>query len=328
MAVTIDGLGVPDVLILANSEIVQRRVLPALAAAGVERVDIASRRAAGGIARPAGLAGRDFQDYAKAIEVSSAPLVWISTVNSLHAELASAALDSGRDVIVDKPATTDPGATLRLVEKARAAGRLLAEATVFSYHPQIAAIRGAFDAAGSAPRHIVAAFSYPQLPQHNFRHHPSLGGGSLLDLGPYAVALGRLFFEAMPERVACEALPDDAGFSLLMRYPGERTVTGHFGTMSGYVNRATLVGPDVTVDIDRLFTTAPDAPASISARVRNAHWPVTVRAADSFRHFVDAVLDARAGIGMERFRSDMAADARVFGLLRAAASNGSAAAGQ
>ncbi|WP_052134604.1 Gfo/Idh/MocA family protein, partial [Sphingomonas sp. 37zxx] len=300
---------IPHVLILANSEIIQRRVLPALEAAGVGRIDIASRRGHDSIARPAGVVGLDFKDYADALDRSAASLVWISTVNSLHAELVAAALASGRDVIVDKPATTDPQESLRLVGKARSAGRLLAEATVYAYHPQIAAVQAAFAAAGSVPNHVVAAFSYPPLPPHNFRHDPALGGGALLDLGPYAVSLGRVFFDAMPQRITCETLPGDIGFGLLMRYPGGRTVTGHFGAVSGYVNQATVIGPDMVVSIDRLFTTAPDAPASITARLHSAPLSITVPPADAFLEFLVAVFAARGGAGAERFGEDMAADA-------------------
>ncbi|MDX8400249.1 MAG: hypothetical protein R8K20_08375, partial [Gallionellaceae bacterium] len=82
------------ILMLGNSEIGRRRVLPAFARCGIVHVDIASRSSAKAISWPEGMSGIAFDDYATAIKCSDAELVWVSTINSLHAELAQAALDS------------------------------------------------------------------------------------------------------------------------------------------------------------------------------------------------------------------------------------------
>lgn len=306
----------PKVLMLANSEIGRRRVLPALRSAGVRKIDVASRRAAAEVRLPEGCVGRTFEDYGAALDSSDAELVWISTVNSLHAELAEAAMSAGRHVIIDKPATTTPEDSDRIIAMARRHDRVLAEATVYPFHPQIGAARSVFDRAGSCITQIVAEFSFPPLPPENFRHRPDLGGGALLDLGPYAVSLGRVFLDAAPERVDCQALPGDVGLSVILGYPGGRTVTGHFGGTTGYVNRLSLLGPAVTVAFDRAFTTPPDRPFSLSSTVDNRTVITEGPAADTFQLFAQSVFDAIDDGRPEPFLDAMAEDARNLGEVR------------
>ncbi len=312
----------PSVLVLAYSSIVQRRVLPALAKSGVTQVDIASRGASDAIAWPEGVSGKAFEDYDTALNESAAEVVWISTVNSTHAELARTALTQGRHVLIDKPATTTLSDTEDLIALAESRGVALAEANVFAHHPQIAVSRRPFDEAGSEPKHIVAAFSYPVLPAGNFRHDPALGGGILLDLGPYAVSFGRLYFGVPPDRIHAMPLSGDRGFTILASYPGERTLSGHFGTGTGYVNRATLLGPDVAVNLERIFTTPPDQAGGIAATVRNQPFPVEMPVADSFEVFLRDVFDALDQGDPSTFRDTMLQDARALEQLRVSLSGG------
>jgi len=306
------------VLILGNSDIARRRILPALARCGVRSVDIASQSAGAAAAWPEGMGGTAFSDYAEAIPTSRADLVWVSTVNSRHAELAELALNTGHHVIIDKPAATTPAAVEHLVALARRRGCMLAEAHVFAFHPQIEAARRVFADAGSAPTNIVAGFSYPPLPPGNFRHRPELGGGALLDLGPYAMALGRLFFAASPSDVVCRGINGDRGFNMLATYPGDRCVVGHFGMTTGYVNQLTVLGPNVTLSLARAFTTPPDFANRVQVTIAGKPSEVELPPADSFACFFSAVLSAIDGGDREAFVDAILADAAALERLRSA----------
>jgi predicted dehydrogenase len=262
------------------------------------------------------MSGRAFARYEDAIASSRADLVWISTVNSRHAELARLALDAGRHVVIDKPATTSLDDTKDLVDIARRRRLVLAEATTYPFHPQIAAARKVFDDAGSSPAQIVAMFSFPELPPTNFRNDPALGGGMLLDLGPYAMSLGRVFFDAAPVEIVSRNLAGDRGFSVLATYPGERTVTGHFGMTTGYMNRLTLLGPRVTLAMERAFTTTADTTCRLQAVIANAPVTVEVPPADSFACFIKDVLAAIERGDTGPFLATMLADAQALAQLR------------
>lgn len=306
-------------LLLGYSDIAQRRVLPALAGLAIDRVDIATRSRTASVRWPAGLSGSVYDDYQAALRHSSASLVWISTVNSTHKALASAALDAGKHVVIDKPATTCLADTRELVDQARQADRMLAEACVYPWHPQVAAAMDVFAREASAPRHLLAAFSYPALPADNFRHRPDLGGGILLDLGPYAVSLGRVFFDgAAPQQICCHGDVNDHAISVLMTFSGERTLVGQFGSDSGYVNQLTVLGPRVVVEMKRVFTTPPDQASPIEARVDNHSRRIEVDAADSFARFLAEVFMAIETHDPEPLRHRLLADAEVLERLRLA----------
>ena len=63
--------------------------------------------------------------------------------------------------MVDKPAFLSLAAAEQLLELADKQGRCLAEATVFGYHPQIAAMQAAFAEADDAPIRLSVLQSFP-----------------------------------------------------------------------------------------------------------------------------------------------------------------------
>jgi predicted dehydrogenase len=309
-------------LLVGYSKIAQKRVLPALAEAGVTRVDVASQSHAGDVVLPPGVTGQVFADYEAALAESGAALVYVSTVNSTHAEWAEKALRRGYHVIVDKPACTSLVDTRRLLDLARQQDRCLAEATVYGYHPQIAAARQAFVEAGSRPTRLIATFSFPPLPVDNFRYRAAFDGGALWDLGPYAVTPGRLFFGEEPQAVVCHVTGQgdevETSFSVLMTYSGGRSMVGHFGFDTGYRNRLDLLGPGVTVTIDRVFTTPANMAGELHVNQRNQARVVAVPPADNFGLFLRAVIDGIEAGRHGPLADDMLVDARVLWRLRKA----------
>src|SRR5665213_67999 len=177
-------------LIIGYSSIAQRRVIPAAAATvAIEEISIASKSRVepkeGWPKR-----GRFFSDYDAALRDSRADIVYLSLPNAMHEYWVLTALGSGKHVLVDKPAMLTTEACERGVAEARRSGRLLAEATVFGCHPHFDALRS-FVAEHGPLTHVDAQFIIPPLPTVNFRNHGELGGGCLLDMGPYAAALMR-----------------------------------------------------------------------------------------------------------------------------------------
>jgi NDP-hexose-3-ketoreductase len=310
-------------LLIGYSKIAQRRVLPALVEAGIAHVDVASRSRAAAVTLPKGASGQVFDDYETALAKGEADLVYISTVNSAHAEWAERALQHGYHVIVDKPATTRPDDARRLVELAQQQGRCMAESTVYGYHPQIAAVKQAFAETGSRPTRLTATFSFPPLPADNFRYKAACDGGALWDLGPYAVTPGRIFFGEEPQEIACRITGEgdevETSFSVLMTYSDDRSMVGHFGFNTGYRNRLEILGPRVTATIDRVFTAPANLTNEVHVNQNNQSKAVTVPPADQFALFFRAVASAIETGQHETLADDLLSDARVIWRLREAA---------
>lgn len=283
------------VLLLGYSNIVRRRVLPALLSLGATSVDVASSSAAvveGGNA----VAVRLFRDYDEALRQTDAQVVYVSTVNSLHAYWTRKALQQGFHVVVDKPAFLSVEETRELIELADRNHLCLAEATVYSYHPQIASALAAFEQTGSAPTQLLAVFSFPPLDANNFRYRVDLGGGALWDLGPYAVTPGRLFFGDPPIELVGRRLSSrdrvDTGFGFMALYPAGRCCVGSFGYTTGYLNRLDVIGPGTVVTIDRVFSPPANADVELTIRQNEYARSIRVPAADSFALFLEDFFDA------------------------------------
>src|SRR5262245_20115713 len=67
--------------------------------------------------------------------------VVIATPAETHRRLASAALEAGKDVLVEKPLTLDVGEGERLVAEARTRERILMVGHLLEYHPAVLRLR-------------------------------------------------------------------------------------------------------------------------------------------------------------------------------------------
>jgi NDP-hexose-3-ketoreductase len=305
-----------QILILGHSAIAKRRLLPALASLSeVSGIEVASARDPGAA----------FSDYETALAQSDAKLVYVSLVNSDHDRWAQRALESGRHVVVDKPAFLEFERAQRLIELSRERGLCLAEATVYTRHPQIDAIRELFAGPGNEASNLVAGFSFPPLDAANFRYQRNLGGGALNDLGPYAVSSARLFFRGRPDELECRVLatggPDDVetAFSVMMNYPGGRSMVGQFGFTSAYRNRLSCLGTNLGVDVDRIFTTPEDFNNVLHVSRQGIASTIEVPAADCFALFMAEVIERIVSRDLEGLRSELLDDAFVLDWMRRSA---------
>lgn len=287
------------VLILGFSNIARRRAFPALVNnASVSRIDIASQHGVDRTDIPDTWNGTLYTDYATALDDSDAEIVYISLINSLHEQWAQTALLGRRHVIIDKPALLSLAATERLLAIAQQAGVCLAEATVFNFHPQYEEIARLLNRDTYFSR-VITAFSFPPFAATDFRNFPALGGGALLDLGPYAAATSRLFFSEKPKNVLCRINsrhPEtkvETAFSILADYPRGGSYIGHFGFDTEYQNRLIAFGPQVAVTLDRAFTTPSDMENWIDVKQNNQSRTIKVSPCDSFsvffRHAIDCI---------------------------------------
>jgi NDP-hexose-3-ketoreductase len=301
-------------LILGYSSIAERRVIPAAArVSAIDEISIASKSRPEPNGWPK--AGRFFCDYEMALRESQADVVYLSLPNAMHERWVLAALDAGKHVIVDKPAMITREGSERAVEAARHNGRLLAEATVFGYHPHFEALKGFLS--GNGPlAHVDAQFVIPPLPITNFRNHSELGGGCLLDMGPYAAGVMRILGGGSPSHVTALAggrHPEtgvDMGFSVLARLANDGIFSGHFSFEGEYQNRLLVVARSGSVVVERVFSPPADHEMEWRRRVRNVESVVTFEAADTFARFLESVAHAVTSNDHESFHRDLLWDAQ------------------
>jgi len=252
------------ILFLGYSRFVKKRALNAAIAFGrFDAIAVASRSTLVENFLPPHRALTIYDDYQYAIANFKPDVVYISLINSLHAEWAEKALLAGAHVIVDKPAFLDLSETTRLMGIAKSQNRCLAEAMVYSCHPQLAIAKQLFHDAGTEISRVSAFFTFPPLPNTDYRYQSALGGGSLLDQGPYAASMCRLFMEEAPREVFvtinnhAESGDVEISFSVLAAFSRGRAFAGHFGFDTEYRNAVTLLGKNLSIDINRVATIEP-----------------------------------------------------------------------
>lgn len=117
-------------------------------------------------------------------------------------------------------------------------------------------IKDIFEKNGDTPKLLTVHFTMPPFKPNNFRHQRSLGGSAIMDTAPYAVSVGRYFFGSRPEKISCvvsERQQDglDIEYSLMMSYPDGKTMIGHFGFNTEYINQVHLMGHRTNVLCNR-----------------------------------------------------------------------------
>ena len=299
------------ILIIGYSSIVRRRIISALHHLDeIVGIDLATRRP-DEVINPLDLGiGNIYGSYKEALEQTDAELVYISLVNSLHGHWVRAALQAGKHVVVDKPAFLSLAETKHMVKMADQAGLCLAEAIVIGDHPQFNLVRNLVETHGGITR-LFAVFSVPPFPQSNYRNHSELGGGALLDMGSYVAELGQILFKKDPEEVVCRVLDYhtqtqvDTAFSVLIRYPDAGCFVGHFGFDTEYQNRLIVIGSQISIALDRVFTIPPDFENKIFVNQLNKQSIVTCPSGNTFSLFFSRLIKAIKSKAWEEFPRNM-----------------------
>jgi len=131
-----------------------------------------------------------YDNYDELINDPKVEAIYISLPNNVHASIASRALMAGKAVLCEKPLTMNYQESEELVKVSKASSSLLVEAIWFRWHPRLikACQQIAAGVIGEI-KEIDAAFTYVNNNKGNYRFDPALGGGALLDLGPYPLHL-------------------------------------------------------------------------------------------------------------------------------------------
>jgi xylose dehydrogenase (NAD/NADP) len=258
--------------ILGVARIGMRAVAPAMLAASNARVvALASRELARAQAAVTDLPGaRAYGSYAALLDDPEVEAVYIPLPNGLHAEWVTRAAAAGKHVLCEKTLGMTPEETRAMVGACARAGVLLMEAFMYRHHPQIewALAQVAAGAIGEVQL-VRSGFGFDISGRPNdIRLVAALGGGSLLDVGCYALNFARAVYGRGPVAVAARVVVP-AGSEV------ERSVAAvlDFGQDQLAVIDGDFVAPrdhfaEVVGDRGRLFIPRPFTPGTNETVVR------------------------------------------------------------
>ena len=144
-----------------------------------------------------------FNDYAAMLADDEIDVIYIGTPHTLHHDNAADALRAGKAVLCEKPLTVGAGECASLLNIADKSGAYIMEAMWTWFLPAMATAK-AWVKEGRIGEivQIKTDFGYPipYDPQQR-EYDASLGGGCLLEMGIYPVAIAQFFAEQEPTKV-------------------------------------------------------------------------------------------------------------------------------
>jgi predicted dehydrogenase len=188
--------------------------------------------------------------------------------NHLHVPWSIKAAEAGKHVLCEKPIGLS-SAECRELMAARDRTRVkIGEAFMVRTHPQWLRARELVRSRAIGElRAMMCAFSYFNRDPANVRNVPEWGGGTLMDIGCYAVQTSRFIFESEPLHVAA-AVERDPEFGvdrltsgLLQFERGHAVFT--CGTQVVPYQRVHLFGTTGRIEIEIPFNAPPDRPCRI-----------------------------------------------------------------
>ena len=136
----------------------------------------------------------DYDNYDSIARNPAVDVVYVVLPNSMHAEYTIRALEAGKHVLCEKPMANTPADCERMIAAARASGRKLMIAYRLHYEPHNQAlVKFARDPQQEGPTQLIladAGFNIGDPTQWRLRRAMA-GGGSLMDIGIYALQAAR-----------------------------------------------------------------------------------------------------------------------------------------
>lgn len=288
--------------IVSTANIGRAALVPAIQTSGNgEIVAVASRDAE----RAFGYATRfsipaSYGSYEELLRDPEIDAVYIPLPNSLHAAWVLRALEAGLHVLCEKPLGLSAEECLEMAEAAEARDLLLMEAFMYRFHPQIAGALTLIESGAIGTlKHMHAAFTFRLTRPDNIRLQPELGGGSLMDVGCYAVNVFRTFAGEEPVEVQAFARWHENGVDEQMtgslRFAGG--VTAQFDCALDMSRRETFLaaGTEGVLELPRAFLPGTGNTAILLRKGYAEVEQRTIAGVDEYRlmveHFGDCILN-------------------------------------
>lgn len=147
---------------------------------------------------------KQYSDYSEFIKDKELDVVYIASPHTYHAEQTIEAIINEKAVLCEKPFTISKEELLPVLEESKAKNIYVMEAMWTYFLPAIKkAQQWVNEGRIGDIKHIKADFGYPQLPYspNKREYNKELGGGALLEMGIYPIALAWLFLKEDPKNI-------------------------------------------------------------------------------------------------------------------------------
>ncbi|WP_267163833.1 Gfo/Idh/MocA family protein [Halovenus salina] len=280
--------------VISTANIGRKRVIPAIQRTDATVQAIASREQARAEEVAADLdIPRAYGSYEELLEDDDLNAVYNPLPNSLHAKWTKRAADAGLDVLCEKPLAVDADQAREMVGYCDDQNVTLMEAFMYRYHPRTERAVEVADSYLGEIRRVDAQFHFALPEGYNVRLDPALAGGSLMDVGCYAVTAARLFLGEPESAYATAVDRRDCGVETsltgLLEFTGDRTATVSAG-FGESVHQYRVLGTEGHLEVDRAFV--PDGETTLRYTVGGRTVEEMYDPVDQYRLEVEAFIKA------------------------------------
>jgi predicted dehydrogenase len=229
---------------------------------------------------------RSFGSYEALVASPDVDVIYIALPNHLHVPWTIRALEAGKHVLCEKPlalAAHDVDAIAAACERT---GLIAAEGFMYLHHPQILRTLELVRSGALGPLELVkGTFSFFLTDEGDVRVDPTMGGGSVWDVGCYPVSMARRIAGEEPDQVDAYARFDDRGvdrtFLGQLHFPSGLLAQFDSGFAAPHRERIEVVGHDASLVLEHPFLPEPyGPPAKLTMWRDDASTPIDVAGAD------------------------------------------------
>ncbi|WP_324756436.1 Gfo/Idh/MocA family protein [Haloarcula sp. GH36] len=283
--------------ILSTAKIGREAVIPAIQASEHTVTAIGSRDAerARRVAADLGIP-EAYGDYETLLAEADIDAVYNPLPNALHAEWSQRAADHGHHVLCEKPLTVDSAEAIDLFEYCADRDVTLMEAFMYQFHPRTQRAREIVREELGELRAVESSFKFRLDWDGDIRLDPELAGGSLMDVGCYAVSAVRGFL-GEPDRAFAQATDSretgvDTNLAGTLAYDDGRVAQIACGFDSPHVERYRVETDDGWLEARDCFGPEPDQSVSLTYAVDGREVTETFDPVDQYRLQVEGFADA------------------------------------
>lgn len=166
-----------------------------------------------------------YGSYEELLHDSTIDAIYNPLPNHLHAEWTIRAAQAGKHVLCEKPLALSVAEVDAMQAAAEQAGVVVAEAFMYRHHPKTLKVKELIESGRIGEVwYARGSFSFFLDRPKDVRLDPTIGGGSLWDVGCYPVSYTRFVLGLMPQEVFGWQTKGPTGvdetFSGQMRFPG------------------------------------------------------------------------------------------------------------
>jgi predicted dehydrogenase len=140
--------------------------------------------------------------------------IYLPMANEEHTEWAIKAIRQGKHVLIEKPMALSVSDIEQIESEAKTHNVFVMEGFMYVFHPQHRYVQDIIDAGHIGDvRTVTTRFSFPMKPARLYRIERPIqqGGGSMWDIGPYAIHTARKWFQENPKNIVSFAKLNDHG---------------------------------------------------------------------------------------------------------------------